>query len=186
MSLTTRSLAGIPLATLLAAVLTGCVTVPAPLAGDYPDFQPDQSTQRSVGAQVRWGGTIVDTRPGREDTCVEILARDLNRNMRPRATDVAHGRFLACRDGFKDPAVFFSGREITVIGQLSGFTEARIGEFDYRYPRIEADVFYLWAVQPDVIYHYYDPWWHDPWWPYHRYPYRAPRTRISGHVIIHR
>lgn len=186
MPLLTRPLAGAALATLLTFLLSGCATVPSPLAGDYPDFMPDQSTPRSVGARVRWGGTIVDTRPGREDTCIEILARELDRSMRPKATDIAHGRFLACRDGFKDPAVFFSGREITVIGRISGFTAAKIGEFEYRYPRVDTDVFYLWAARPDVIYHYYDPWWHDPWWPYYRYPYRVPRTRVSGHVVITR
>jgi outer membrane lipoprotein len=186
MPLLNRTLAGTIFAAATLVLFTGCATVPTPLAGDFPDFQPEQSTERSVGARIRWGGTIVDTRPGREATCVEILARELDRDMRPKTTGIARGRFLACREGFKDPAVFYNGREITVIGRLSGFTEAKIGEFEYRYPRVDADVFYLWAERPDVIYHYYDPWWYSPWGPYYRYPYRAPRTRVSGHIIIGR
>lgn len=181
-----RPVAGLAIAAIAIMLLSACATVPAPLAGDYPDFQPDQTTDRSVGARVRWGGIIVDTRPARDETCVEILARELDRDMRPRATDHSRGRFLACRDGFKDPAVFVNGREITVVGHLTGFTEGRIGEFDYRYPRIDSDVLYLWSPRPDVVYHYYDPWWHDPWHPYYRYPYRGPRSRVSGHIIISR
>lgn len=177
---------GLGLAVASFMLLSGCATVPAHLAGDYPDFQPDQATERSVGAQVRWGGIVVDTRPARDETCVEILARQLGRDMRPKATDIARGRFLACRDGFKDPAVFYSGREITVIGRLTEFTKGTIGEFEYRYPRVEADVLHLWAPRPDVVYHYYDPWWYDPWWPHYRHPYRGPRTRVSGHIIITR
>jgi len=184
----TRLIRGIALAAaaLLFILLTGCATIPAPLAGDYPAFQPDQATDRSIDARVRWGGTIVDTRPAQDETCVEILARELDREMRPKGTDIARGRFLACRDGFKDPAVFRNGREITVVGRLTGFTKGTIGEFEYRYPRIEADILYLWAPQPDVVYHYYDPWWYDPWWPYYRHPYRGPRSRVSGHIIIAR
>ncbi len=182
----TRPLADIGLVALLVAMVSGCATVPSPLAGDFPDYQPDQSTDRSVGARVRWGGTIVDTRPGRNETCIEILARELGRDNRPRATDITRGRFLACREGFKDPAVFVDGRDITVIGDLSGFTEGKIGEFEYRYPRIDAEVLYLWSPRPDHIYHYHDPLWYDPWWPYYRSPYRGPRSRFSGHVIISR
>lgn len=171
-------------AALLIALAAGCATIPAPLAGDFPEFQPDQATDRSVGARVRWGGTIVDTRPGPDQTCVEILAREIGRDGRPRAGDAAHGRFLACRDGFKDPAVFTSGREITVVGRLTGFVSGQIGDFEYTYPSMAADVLYLWAMRPDVVYYYADPWWYDPWWPYYRYPHRFGRTHISGTVII--
>lgn len=186
MSRPIRFTLGLSLAGVALALLGGCVTIPAPLAGDFPDFQPDQATERSVGARVRWGGVIVDTRPARDETCVEILARELGRDMRPSSTDVARGRFLACHDGFKDPAVFYNGREISVIGRLSGFSDGKIGEFEYRYPRVDAEVLHLWAPRPDVIHHYYDPWWYGPWRPYYRHPYYGPRTRVSGHIIITR
>ncbi|MFP4208731.1 MAG: Slp family lipoprotein [Wenzhouxiangella sp.] len=155
-----------------AALLTlaGCASVPAPLAGDYAEFQPDQATDRSIGAQVRWGGRIVDTRPGQTRTCIEILAQDLDRNLRPTGGDVSHGRFLACRDGFRDPAVFTDGREVTVVGRLEAFIDDTIGEFVYRYPRLAAESIYLWPERPEVIYtdryRHHRPWWpyFGPWW----------------------
>ncbi|MEE4329352.1 MAG: Slp/YeaY family lipoprotein [Wenzhouxiangella sp.] len=149
-------------------LLGGCASIPAPLAGDYPEFQPEQANERSVGARVRWGGEIIETRPQREQTCVEVLAKELGTDYRPRAGDLSFGRFLACKDGFHDPAVFTAGRGITVIGTIDGFTDATIGDFLYRYPRVEADTLYLWDERPDYAYH--DPWrYHGPWWSYGYY-----------------
>lgn len=158
--------------TIALLALAGCASIPAPLAGEYADFQPDQATARSLGAEVRWGGSIVDTRPGRDETCIEILARDLDRNLRPTGGDLTHGRFFACREGFRDPQVFTSGREITVIGRLQEFVDDQIGEFVYRYPRLSAEVIYLWPERPEIVYadsyRYRGPWWpyYGPWWWY--------------------
>lgn len=172
-------------AALTLGLLAACATVPEPLTGEFASITPEQSDDRHLGSRVRWGGKIIDTRPGREETCIEILARDLDDRARPRPGDADEGRFLACRDGFRDPAVFDSGRAITVIGTLENFVEGRIGEFRYVYPRVAADTLFLWAEQPDVI-HYRDPWYYDPWWPYHGFPWRwhSPRHGLSGHIII--
>lgn len=169
-------------ATLLVLLASGCATVPDPLAGEFAAITPEQSSDQHVGQRVRWGGHIIDTRPGREQTCIEILARELDQSARPHAQGSDRGRFLACRDGFKDPAVFDSGRDITVTGRLDGFVEGRIGEYRYVYPRVAAETLFLWSDRPEVI--YYDPWWYDPWWPYARFPWRGPRPRFSGHIII--
>jgi outer membrane lipoprotein len=168
---------------ILALLLAGCATVPEPLEGDYPPLTPEQSEDRHVGQSVRWGGSIVDTRPGREETCIEILSRALDATARPIEGDAQQGRFLACRDGFEDPAVFESGRDITVIGSLTGFVEGRIGEFRYIYPRVEADTLFLWGDRTPAHY-YHDPFFYDPWWPYARFPWTHPRWRFSGHIII--
>ncbi|MGY6554454.1 MAG: Slp family lipoprotein [Wenzhouxiangella sp.] len=164
-------------------LLSGCASIPAPLVGDFAEFQPNQATDRSVGAQVRWGGTIVETQPSRDETCVEILARDLDRELRPIGGDNNFGRFLACRSGFQDPAIFTTGRDITVVGRVQGFVDGEIGDFVYRYPRLSAEVIYLWPERPDMVLvrggGFYDPFWWDPWWPH-----RHPRSRISGSVII--
>lgn len=175
-----RLLQGLSAAVAL-GMLAACASIPAPLAGDFADFQPNQATDRSVGAQVRWGGSIVETQPGRDQTCVEILARELDRGLRPLGGDMHHGRFLACRSGFQDPAIFTPGRDITVVGRVQGFIDGEIGEFMYRYPHLDAEVIYLWPERPElvVVPGYHDPLWWDPWWPH-----RHPRSRVTGSVII--
>jgi outer membrane lipoprotein len=178
-----KSAAPLTVVSLLALLLSGCATVPEPLTGEYPALTPDQSGDQHVGQQVRWGGTIVDTRPGAEETCIEILGRPLDDSARPMSGDADRGRYLACRDGFEDPAIFESGRDITTIGTLTGFVEGRIGEFRYVYPRVDARTLFLWGErQPTRA---YDPWfYYDPWWPYARFPWSHPRWRFSGHIII--
>lgn len=167
-------------------LLGGCATIPSPLAGDFPEFQPNQANERSLGAKVRWGGHIVATRPDADRTCIEILARDLDRDLRPIGGDHHYGRFLACREGFQDPAIFTEGRAVTMIGRLQDFEHGQIGEFDYRFPLLDAETIYLWPELSEVRY-YANPWgpyYYDPWWPYRPYHRHPPRSRISGQVII--
>ena len=83
------------------------------------------------------------------------------------ATDASDGRFLACRAGFYDPAVFEPGRDVTFIGRIIGYQNTKIGDYDYPLPKIAADVVYLWPVQRevDVVPAYpYGPWGPGPRW----------------------
>ena len=48
------------------------------------------------------------------------------------------------------------------VGRIAGYENRRIGEYDYRFPRVEADVVYLWPVRETVdVVQYPAPW---PWW----------------------
>jgi outer membrane lipoprotein len=166
------------------SLLAGCATVPEPLEGDYSEsFYPEQATSGSVGARVRWGGRVVETRPGEKRTCIELLARELDSSARPRETDRGQGRFLACRGEFIDPEIFTNGREVTVVGRLRGFRDGSVGEFQYEYPVVDADSVYLWPERVDpYIYDrgwYYHGWgWGYPsYWPnYYRAPYFHSRV----------
>jgi len=163
------------------AALAGCATAPTPLQGEYSSGSP--SVGYAEGERVRWGGEIisVETRP--EATCFQVLSRELSETTRPRQGDTSSGRFLACREGFYDPAVFTEGREITVNGRIAGREVRKIGDYDYPLPRVDADVVYLWPERPlfdDRYYYrrgpfvhpgwygsvYWRPYWFHPWvWP---------------------
>jgi len=172
------------LAGAVVALLAGCATVPKPLQGEFTSATP-ATTGQADGARVRWGGIIVAVEPKRDVTCFQILSRELGNTGRPRFKDESGGRFLACRQGFYDPAQFPNGRELTVTGTLSG-TEARtIGEYNAELPRVAAESVYLW---PDRQLDYSGPtpgtlFFHDPfWWGY------TPRVyyyRGSGHRDRH-
>jgi outer membrane lipoprotein len=79
------------------------------------------------------------------------------------ATDDVGGRFIACRTGFYDPALFEKNREVTFTGRIDGYENRRIGGYDYKFPRVDAEVVYLWPVRErvDVIATRPAPW---PWW----------------------
>lgn len=168
----------------LAALLGACATIPAPLQGTFSAVTPrDAAAGGGHGEAVRWGGEIINVDPRADQTCFEILARELDTSARPVARDPSAGRFLACRSGFYDPEEFKRGRDITVIGQVNGSEHGKVGEFDYTYPRVAADAVYLWPKRPlYAASPYYDPWL-GPWWGYGPYwgPYWGGPTVIVRH-----
>ncbi len=163
------------LLSVLPCVWGACVTPPAVLSGGaFSETTVEEAQSRDLtGQRVRWGGSIVATEPGKDETCFEVVSRPLDREARPRRTDDSDGRFLACAAGFFDPAVYAEGREISVVGTLQATTLRKIGEYEYRYPRVIAENVYLWPKrEPVPPYYYYGPWAGPPWysvwgpWPY--------------------
>lgn len=171
--------------TILASVLlASCATVPTALQGEFTRETPAQAVATgATGAAVRWGGEIIRVEPGASSTCFEILARDLDASARPIVRDPAGGRFIACLPGFSDPAEYKPGRLVTVIGKVSGFERAKVGEFDYNYAHVDARALHLWP--PRASYPPTPAYW-DPWWGYG--PYFGPGwggwPRHHGPVII--
>jgi outer membrane lipoprotein len=167
----------------IALVLGACASVPKPLAGEFIATTPSDAAP-AAGTAVRWGGTIVNVEPRASDTCFEVLAKRLNTNGRPLQRDESDGRFIACRSGFFDPEVFVKGRELTIVGRFERTEPRKIGEYDYPFPIVSADVVYLWPPRVDVDRVYYpSPFFGPTWWDfYHPFPYRY-RTLQKPQVI---
>jgi outer membrane lipoprotein len=113
----------------------------------------------------------------------------LSRSGRPRNVDASQGRFLACRQGFYDPAVFTSGREVTVVGNVAGSEARTVGEFKLELPRIEAETIYLWPQRVDAYYYDRPDWiwwssgyrgWFGPSMRHHRVPQPRPQEPRPG------
>ncbi|MDB6164736.1 MAG: hypothetical protein JWL98_2168 [Xanthomonadaceae bacterium] len=149
----------------LAALLVGaCASQPQPLQGQFTPITPRVAADHdSTGAAVRWGGRVVSVNPGENRTCFEMLSTQLDVTGRPYwSTDQVGGRFIACRTGFYDPALFQTNREVTFVGRVDGYENRRIGGYDYRFPHVAADVVYLWPVRERVnVVTRPAPW---PWW----------------------
>jgi len=161
------------LATAVSA-LAACATVPQPLQGTYTNVSSVEAQQGGgSGAQVRWGGQIIKTEPGPQETCFYVLQRPLDDEARPTASGNGdtQGRFVACRAGFYDPEVFARGRDLTVTGTLHGAVSEKVGDYNYAYPRVEANVVYLW---PKRVVANYPPGWYDPFWGPYWGPYWGP------------
>ncbi|HQT27442.1 MAG TPA: Slp family lipoprotein [Burkholderiales bacterium] len=147
-------------------MLASCASVPARLSGGaFAQVTPRMAqNQDLVGRRVRWGGAIAKVFSGRQETCFEVVSHPLDSSARPEDIDQSDGRFLACSAGFYDPAVYASGREITVIGTLEIPQLGKIGEYEYRFPRVSASEVYLWPKKEVYYYPYppYDPFWYPP------------------------
>ena len=139
----------VPLAA--AGMLAACAT-PAPLKGAFSPITPQQaSATDATGAMVRWGGRIVSVEPQAQRTCFEMISLRLQDSGRPSSSnDQAGGRFIACRAGFYDPALFEKNREVTFTGVVEGYETRKIGEYDYRFPKVDASVVYLWPERDNV------------------------------------
>jgi len=165
----------------LALLLAACASQPKPLQGAYAEITPEAAMQSDlIGSAVRWGGRIVKVEPQADSTCFEVISSRVRADGRPvTVRDETNGRFIACRAGFYDPAVFEQNREVTFTGRIDGYENRRIGEYDYRFPKLAADVVYLWPVRSNTTavypaapyyhpyYGFYPGWrwgWGGWWW----------------------
>lgn len=177
---------GALLLAVVALAVAGC-RPPKPLQGEFaPVTVLDAQMRDATGEHVRWGGVIVKTTPEESQTCFEVVSRPLDRRAEPPIrSDVTYGRFIACADGFYDPAVWEEKRRITVVGTVDGFVDGTIGDRPYRYPRVRAEAVWLWPrprPQPDVV--YADPW--GPWWGPGWGPWWGPYPYWGGGVWVGR
>lgn len=167
-------------------LLGACATVPEPLRGEFPALTPQRAANENLNDQrARWGGQIIDTRTEKDQTCFEIIGWSLSDTGRPIPGSSGQGRFLTCAPGFYDPAVYTRGREVTVVGTTNRAETRKIGDYDYRYPRLAADQLYLWperevyAGDPYYPYYYnsffYPSFFHGFHGPFHRHPIIVPR-----------
>lgn len=164
--------------------LAGCAINPKPESPlPVSQITPDAAREGAqTGERVRWGGVIVDVQPRQSETCFEISSRPLSESGRPLDTDRNFGRFIACSGEFHDPAVYVPRREVSVVGTLVEPVSGKVGERDYRFPKVQADEVYLWPKFTRRPYYdpFYDPFWH----PFYRYrfgyyPY-SPFRRCFG------
>lgn len=168
---------------LLATALAGCASYlpdairKAP-SKDISVAQVRRDIAAYKGQYARWGGTIASAENLKDATLLEIVARDLDSDGRPRDTDASQGRFIARVSGFLDPTVYAEGREITVAGTIEGSLVRKIGEYEYTYPVLNAAATHLWPqrVRYPPGYYYYDPFWPYPPYPW-GYPYYYPYYR---------
>jgi outer membrane lipoprotein len=125
-----------------------------------------QDPAANLGRRVMLGGDILATRPMPNQTEVELLSKPLDSEDRPRRGDASDGRVIVTTPRFLDPAVYAAGRQITVIGTVTGEEERKIAELPYRYPVVAAESIKLWPREVLVPY--------PPPWSYYLWPYPYP------------
>lgn len=102
------------------------------------------------GRVVLLGGQIIATTVKANETWIEVLEKPLDYQQKPSDTDQSSGRFLVRFQGFLDPAIYASGRKLTVAGQVDGKVVRPIKEVNYTYPLLTAREHHLW--KPDDVY----------------------------------
>ena len=130
------------------ALLSGCASTP-----EFDTSQVDRSlTPQSViaepevsrGKVALWGGTILDTRNLKQATQIEVLAYPLNASNQPKLESKPLGRFIIKHSGYLEPTTYAQGRQLTVLGSISGSQDGTVGETSYTYPVISDSQLHLW------------------------------------------
>jgi outer membrane lipoprotein len=130
-------------------VFTGCASTP-----EFDTSQVDASlTPQSVitepevshGKVALWGGTILDTTNLKDKTHIEMLAYPLDGSNRPKLESKPLGRFIIEHPGFLEPTTYAQGRQLTVLGTISGIESGQVGETSYSYPLVSERQLHLWS-----------------------------------------
>jgi outer membrane lipoprotein len=107
---------------------------------------------------VAWGGLIVSTVNLKDVTQIEIVGYPLDDSNRPRRGVDPVGRFIVLHPGYLETTDYASGREITVVGKVSGTRTGKVGETSYVYPVLETSRVQLWPKpekdRPDSSIHF--------------------------------
>lgn len=134
----------------LLSLLIGCASAP-----NFDTSQVDRSvtpssaiaeTQINLGKTVIWGGTILDTRNLKNSTQIEILGYPLNSSHRPLLNKKPLGRFIIKYPGYLESKNYSQGRQLSILGKVSGKQTSKVGESNYTYPVIKADKLHLWPL----------------------------------------
>jgi outer membrane lipoprotein len=143
----------IKISSLFFFLLTACASTP-----EFDTTKVDRSlTPRNVisqpeaskGKVVLWGGTILDTRNLKDDTQIEILAYPLDSSYRPLLESKPLGRFFIKHVGYLEATTYAQGRQLTVIGVVSGSQSGKVGESIYEFPLISDQQIHLWSQSSD-------------------------------------
>lgn len=100
-----------------------------------------------LGRTVLFGGQIIQTNNLQGKSLIVVVHRPLDSRYKPRPDSESRGRFLISAEGFLDPAIYRSGRWITVVGTVVGSETRPLGEIQYTYPIVAETERYLWPVK---------------------------------------
>ncbi|MDO6461799.1 Slp family lipoprotein [Granulosicoccaceae sp. 1_MG-2023] len=128
--------------------LAGCAST-APVLNTEGVSRSPSPQQLTAGEAVPddtpllWGGVIVSASNLPQYTQLEVLAYPLA-GLRPDTGETPLGRFLIRHAGYLETLDYASGRELSVVGKVTGMQDQRIGEAAYRFPLMEDEQLHLW------------------------------------------
>jgi outer membrane lipoprotein len=137
-------------AILLVMALAACTQPPVLKPMSAPiDIAPEAAAagiDHYQGAEVVWGGRIVEVRNRADATEIVIVAYPLDSGQRPRATEPSQGRFIAVLAGYVESYDYPQGRFVTLSGKIDGSINEDVDEHPYIYSIVHAEGIHLWPA----------------------------------------
>jgi len=136
--------------------LSGCVSVPQDIQGNnsllakvsYQDIQ--QNIAGFNGQQVRLGGKVLNVVNHQNETLFEVAVLPLDSSARPELGTAFQGRIIVKASKFIDPLTL-KDHLVTVLGTVTGTTDGKVGEADYRYLTLSLQGYQVWQVRENIV-----------------------------------
>lgn len=138
------------LSLVLIIAVSGCASVISKPVTDKVDKsviiqELFKDPQKYYGKTIVLGGVIIKIENLETKTRIEVLESPLSSSLKPeKDLEKSRGRFFAYIEGFSDPALFPTGRFITIAGPVSGVETNTIDKHLYAYPVISVEEYHLW------------------------------------------
>ncbi len=115
----------------------------------FPAVLKDPTSHQ--GRMVLLGGEVLNAKRLSEGTRLEILHLPLDSSEEPVLDRTAsQGRFLALEPTFLDPATLPPNTRVTLVGEVTGSTQANLDEMEYQYPTVAIQHLHVWPeVEPN-------------------------------------
>jgi outer membrane lipoprotein len=137
-------------ASALTLALVACAPPPVLKPLQTPqDIAPDMAAampEAYRGAEILWGGRIVEVRNRAETSEIVILAYPLDSSQRPRPKEPSQGRFIAVLQGYVESYDYPHDRFLTVSGKVDGSLGENVDEQPYVYTLVRAEGVHLWPA----------------------------------------
>ena len=99
------------------------------------------------GNLVVLGGEVLRAKRLKNGTQIELLQLPLDKQERPILDrQQSHGRFVAIRQEFLDPATLVKGTMMTIVGELSRAKTEYLDDGEYRYPVLDVRHLHIWPA----------------------------------------
>jgi outer membrane lipoprotein len=176
---------------LMAMLICACTTTPKQLqtnkTGLIPFTQAQQQAAQTEGKTARWGGVITQVINNEQSTQMEVLALELNASAKPVGKrQQSPGRFIAVFDEFLDPEIYQKDQLITLIGIIEQPIKGKIGDYNYQFPKLIVQGFYLWPERKEQDRRFVPGIWpHHYFWPHshhHFYGYGPYRSHFGWYT----
>lgn len=104
-----------------------------------------ENPENYQGTVLLLGGEVLSAKRLQEGTRLELLQLPLDGSNEPvHDRTTSQGRFLASESSFLDPATLPPNTRVTLVGEVTGVTEANLDEMVYRYPTLAIKHLHVW------------------------------------------
>jgi outer membrane lipoprotein len=108
-----------------------------------------QNPESNQGKVILLGGEVVSAKRLAEGTRLEVLQLPLDDSRSPVVSRTeSKGRFFAIEKSFLDPAMFPENTRVTIVGEVTESTPAKLDEMDYQFPTVVIKHLHVWKDPP--------------------------------------